>query len=315
MASLYDRRFLIVAGKGGVGRTTVAAALARAAVRAGKRVLLAQTNAAGGLGYLLGHGGPIGPDIVAAGPNLWAVNMTPRSALREYVLQVLRYETLYRLFFDNQAMRTFLGAFPGLDSWALLGKAWWHTTQREAGRWKYDVVILDGPASGHLSTMLRIPMAVLGAMPHGPLARPAGEAQALLTDPARTAAVLVTLPEDLPAREVAILAHSLRTVLHVSLGPLVVNGMPPAKAARPDVPEVLAAATSTQGPRSPGDANDPVSLALSGVATLGARRQEAERILDTLRADPALPLVELPRLATNHLGPEHIEQLSRALGL
>jgi anion-transporting ArsA/GET3 family ATPase len=299
---------LIVAGKGGVGRTTVAATLARAAVKVGKRVLLAQTDAAGGLGYLLG-GGPIGPDIVAVSPGLWAVNMTPRSALREYALQVLHYEALYRLLFDNQAMRAFLGAFPGLDAWALLGKAWWHTTEREDGRRKFDLVILDGPASGHLATMLRIPQAVLGAMPHGPLARPATEAQALLTDPARTAVVLVTLPEDLPAREATILAHSLRTILRIPLGPLVVNGMPPAQASSPDVRQVLDAALSASGPR------DAVRTALAGVATLAARRQEAERILIALRQDPALPLVELPRLPTNHLGAEHIEQLSYALDL
>lgn len=308
MPSLYDRRFLIVAGKGGVGRTTVAASLAQAAVRTGKRVLLAQTDAAGGLGYLLGSA-PIGPEITAVGPTLWAVNMTPRSALREYALKVLRYEALYRLLFDNQAMRAFLGAFPGLDAWALLGKAWWHTTERESGGWKYDLVILDGPASGHLSTMLRIPKSVLSAMPHGPLAHPATEAQALLTDPTRTAAVLVTLPEDLPAREAAILAHSLRTALQIPLGPLVVNGMPPAQASSPDVVDVLNAAISAR------PLHDELTSTLAGVATLAARRQDAERILSGLRQDPGLPLVEMPRLPTNHLGPEHIDQLSYALRL
>jgi anion-transporting ArsA/GET3 family ATPase len=146
-------------------------------------------------------------------------------------------------------------------------------------------------------------------MPHGPLARPATEAQALLTDPTRSAVVLVTLPEDLPAREAAILAHSLRTLLKVPLGPLVVNGMPPAQASSPDLADVLDAAVSESRRR------DAVWTTLAGVAILAARRQEAERILSSLREAPALPIVELPRLPTNHLGAEHIEQLSHALQL
>ena len=98
-------------------------------------------------------------------------------------------------------MRGFLGAIPGLDAYAMLGKAWWHTTEREGGRPRYDLVILDGPASGHATLMLRIPGAILAAMPKGPLARDARAIDELLHDPARAALVIVTLPEELPVRE------------------------------------------------------------------------------------------------------------------
>ena len=78
--------------------------------------------------------------------------------------------------FDNRAVRGVLGAIPGLDAYALLGKAWWHTTEMRDGRPRYDLVIFDGPASGHAALMLRIPQAILNVMPKGPLA---GDARAI----------------------------------------------------------------------------------------------------------------------------------------
>jgi len=301
-----DRRLLIVAGKGGVGRTTVAAALARAASRRGKRVLLAQTNAPERLGRLLGLGTAIGPSVTAIDDRLYAVNMTPKTALHEYGLLLLKYEPLYRVIFENKAVRSFLGAFPGLDYWTMLGKTWWHTTEMVDGKPKYDLVVLDGPASGHAVAMLRIPDAVRQAMPMGPLARDAGLARALLSDPTRTSVVLVTLPEELPARETVNLARDIRT-LAISLGVLVVNAMPPAEAADPAVEKLLAAASS---------ASPSVELCgiLAGASVLAARRHDADRIVEGLAGDPGLPMIQLPRLPTGDLGPEEIAALADILG-
>src|SRR5882672_10572702 len=183
MASLLERRFIVLSGKGGVGRTTVAAAMARAAADAGKRVLIAQASAADRLGRLFGRFGPVGTDVVTLAPGIDAVNMTPQSALHQYGLKVLHSELVYRALFENRAVRGFLGAIPGLDAYAMLGKAWWHTTEIVEGRPRYDLVILDGPASGHATLMLRIPGALLTAMPKGPLARDARAISGLLTDP------------------------------------------------------------------------------------------------------------------------------------
>jgi hypothetical protein len=306
MTPLFDRRILIVAGKGGSGRTTVAAALARAAVRAGKRVLLAQTNAPPRLAHLLGCPEGIGSEIVAVADRLWAVNMTERAALREYLLKVLRYDTLYRALFENRAMRSFLGAFPGLDSWAMLGKAWWHTTEQEAGRNKYDLLILDGPAAGHIVTMLRAPAAVQAAMPMGPLARPAAAATALLSDPARAALVIVTLAEELPARETVTLARIVRESLRIPLGPLIINALAPPAAGQPELRNVLAHLAGR--PTSP-----VLASTLAGAAILAERRSDAERIIENLACDPGLPMIQLPRMPTNDMGPSEVEQLSRLL--
>ena len=303
MNGLLDKRLVIVVGKGGVGRTTVAAALARAATRAGKRVLLAQTNAPEGLGQLLGSKTAIGPSVTAIDERLSAVNISPKAALHEYGVLLLRYEPIYRAVFENKPMRSFLGAFPGLDYWTMLGKAWWHTTETRDGRPRYDLVVLDGPASGHAVAMLRIPDAVMRAMPKGPLARDASLTRALLSDARRTSALMVTLPEELPMRETVILARDLRE-LRIPMGPLVVNAMPPAEAADPTVAKVLAASTSA-----------PPELAnlLAGTAILAARRRDADRIVEGLASDPGLPMIHLPRLPTGQLGPEEVDRLATLL--
>jgi Mrp family chromosome partitioning ATPase len=305
-SSLFQRRLLILSGKGGVGRTTVAAALARAAVRAGKRVLVAQMDSPERLGRLLGHPGGIGAEVTPVSERLDAVNMTPKAAMRQYGLMVLRYETLYRTMFENKAVQGFLAAVPGLDAYAMLGKAWWHTTEQAEGLARYDLVILDGPASGHTATMLRIPQAITEAMPKGPLARDAVAMNALFRDPERTAFVIVTLAEDLPARETAELARIARDSLALPLGPLVVNGLPPAGPLRSEMQEVLARAPRT------GDAA--LDATLAGAALMTARRREAEEVLTTLGRDPGLPMIELPRLPTTDLGPAEIDELARFFG-
>ena len=304
MNHLLDRRFLVLAGKGGVGRTTVAAAIARAATRLGKRVLLAQTNAPERLARLLGSTAAIGPVVTPIDERLSAVNMTPKQSLHEYGVLLLKYEPLYRAVFENKPMRSFLGAFPGLDYWTMLGKAWWHTTEKENGRAKYDLVLLDGPASGHATAMLRIPDAVKSAMPKGPLARDAAQARALLSNEKLTSVVLVTLPEELPARETSTLARDIRE-LRMPLGPLVVNAMPPAASTDPALDKVLAANADSPPPELAG--------ILAGVTVLAARRRDADRIVTGMASDPGLPILQLPRLPSNDLGPEEIGHLSDIL--
>ncbi|HEY0711974.1 MAG TPA: ArsA family ATPase, partial [Polyangia bacterium] len=230
---LLSRRFIVVAGKGGVGRTTVAAALARVAHRAGKRVLLAQMESSDRLARLLGAPAPVGADVTELEPGFFAVNMTPQTALHEYGLMVLHYEAITRALFENRAARGFLRAIPGLDAYAMLGKAWWHTTELRGVGPRYDLVIIDGPASGHAVRMLSIPKAILAAVPKGPLARDALAMQTLFTDAERSALLIVTLPEELPALETATLARDVRTEIGMPLGPLVVNGVPAAEFAAP----------------------------------------------------------------------------------
>jgi hypothetical protein len=305
MTSLVGRRFIVLSGKGGVGRTTVAAAIARAAADAGKRVLIAQASAAERLGRLFGRFGPVGTDVIALAPGIDAVNMTPQSALHQYGLKVLHSELVYRALFENRAVRGFLGAIPGLDAYAMLGKAWWHTTEIVEGRPRYDLVILDGPASGHATLMLRIPGALLTAMPKGPLSGDARAIRALLSDAALTALVIVTLPEDLPARETAELAAAARGPLAIPLGPVIVNAVPSDALSGAETDAVLRAIEPSPG--------DPLDATLRLAASLRSHRRVAEEVLERLRRDPGGPLIELPRLPSADLGPAEVAVLAARL--
>lgn len=322
---LLDRRFLVLSGKGGVGRTTVAAAIARAAAAAGKHVLIAQTDAVERVGKMLGRPGPIGSTVVNLAPGIDAVNMTAKESLHQYALLVLKYETVYRALFANRAVRGFLSAIPGLDAYAMLGKAWWHTTEARGGTAdpggrrpatpavavpvvpKYDLVILDGPASGHSIAMLKIPRAIVEATPTGPLVKDARALCDLLADPARTALVIVTRPEELPASETRELAQAARNDLRMPLGPVIVNALPPGRLSQTPVTTVLdrvAAGTSD-------DARLDATLRIAAGAR--AQRETAERVLVGLRANPGLPVITLPWLPSVDLGLREIDLLAAAL--
>lgn len=308
MTPLTDLRLIVVSGKGGVGRTTVSAALARAAANAGKRVLIATSSPADRVGGLFGRP-PVSAEVTWLAPGIDAVNITPEGAIHEYGLLTLRSELVTRALFENRAARAFLNAVPGLDAYALLGKAWWHTTEEKYGQRRYDLVLLDGPASGHAPLMLRIPDAIVTAMPKGPLARDAGAIRALLRDPARSAFLIVTLAEELPAREALELATVARGELGLPLGPLVVNAFPSPEADAPALAPLL-----DRLPPAGGAAWDPALLATLRLAA-GARahHRTAAHIVADLRNRIGLPVLPLPRLLAADIGPAEIGQLAERL--
>lgn len=308
MKALIDMTLIVVSGKGGVGRTTVTAALARAAAGAGKRVLIATSSPADRIGGLFGRP-PVGPTVAQVATNIDAVNITPEGAIHEYGLLTLRSELVTRALFENRAARAFLNAVPGLDAYALLGKAWWHTTEEQNGRPRYDLVLLDGPASGHAPLMLRIPDAIVSAMPKGPLARDATSIRALLRDPARAAFLIVTLAEELPAREAIELATTARGELGLPLGPLVVNALPPEEANAPALAPLIDRASAP----SAASWNPELLATLRLAAGARAQRRTADHIVADLRNRLSLPIVPLPRLTTPDIGPDEVGRLAQRL--
>jgi len=303
--SLFDKQLVIIAGKGGVGRTTVAAAMAIASAHKGKRVLLAQTKSKERLSTLFGVP-PVGTELARMRERLWAVNMTPQASLREYGAMVLRSEFIARQVLENKVSRAFLHAIPGLEDYSMLGKVWFHTTEEQDGRPKWDQVILDGPATGHLITMLQIPQAILDAVPEGPLTRPAQAALALLRDPKRTSMSIVTLAEDLPSNEAIELSRKATEKLGVTLGPLIVNALYPPRFATGVSARALAAL--------PEDVQDAGLQPLVTAARTAARRRELnDRYLERLRRDLPVPQAHLPYLFTSEFGPKAVDDLAARL--
>ncbi len=303
--SLFDKQLVIIAGKGGVGRTTVAAAMAIASAHKGKRVLLAQTKSKERLSRLFGVP-PVGTELARLRDRLWGVNMTPAAALREYGAMVLRSEFIARQVLENKVSRAFLHAIPGLEDYSMLGKVWFHTTETEDGKKKWDQVILDGPATGHLITMLQIPQAILDAVPEGPLTRPAQAAVDLLRDPKRTSMSIVTLAEDLPSNEAIELSRKATEKLGVTLGPLVVNALYPPRFATGVSARALAAL-----PENVDD--DGLQPLVTSARTAQRRRELNDKYLERLRAEVPVPQAHLPYLFTADFGPQAVDDLAARL--
>ncbi len=222
LEQLAQRKLICVTGKGGVGKTTASAALSLALAARGHRVLLALCNTNERLSSLFERPA-LGSDISLLSENVWAVNMHPEDAIEEYGRLVLKVRTLVHLVFGNKYARVFFRAVPGLYAWAMLGKAWYHATEVDPyGEPRFDVVVLDAPATGHGLDMLRVPKVIVDIVPPGVLRRDAEAAWKFLTDPESSSVLLVTLAEELPASETEELAQDIRT-LGLHIGGVVVN--------------------------------------------------------------------------------------------
>jgi anion-transporting ArsA/GET3 family ATPase len=302
MSSLADKRFVLVTGKGGVGKTTVCAAEALALATKGKRVLVAMCNAKERLSVMLGAA-PIGARVAPVAEGVWAVNIQPETALEEYGVLVLHSRALYKTLFDNRYVRAFLRAVPGMQEWAMLGKAWWHTTERRPdGSFKYDVVILDAPATGHGLDMLRVPKVILDVAPQGLLRRDAERAWTMFGDPSTSAIVLVTAPEEMPTTETIELARALRE-LGLPIGRVVVNGVLPPLFSRSE--RAALEQVRRDAPRTKGD------TAVFAARDRAARERVQAESLNRLSRELPIAPVFLPLLMEDASTPEAIRLLAK----
>lgn len=303
---MFERRMIIVGGKGGVGRTTVSAALALALASRGRRVLLAHARCEScnpQLSQLLGCK-LIDERVRAVCDNLWAVNMHPRAAIREMGMMVLRFRTVYRAVLENRIVRSFLRAVPALDDYSMIGKAWYHTTESDkSGMPRYDTVIFDGPATGHLISMLRIPQVILDSVPDGPLTADARKARALLSDADEARLLIVTHAEEMPFSEAVDLYRAATTELEIACEQLVVNQLYPEEgAAAADVQQLDA--LCAEGP-----ADEELQELCTATNLMRRRRAINERYLSLLEEQIPLPRMLLPHLFTPRLDREALEPL------
>lgn len=312
LEKLLDRRVLIVTGKGGTGKTSVAAALARLAASRGIDVVLVETAEGGGLAELAGAEPAMlavedGREPVQLDSHLFFLRIRPEVALREYLELQLHMRTVVGIVMRNPGFRGLLGAAPGWRELITLGKLWHLESQREAGRPRWGLLVVDAPAMGHGLSFLSIPQVVVGIVRLGRLRRHTEAVRELLTDPARTLVVPVTLAEELPVRETVQLDARMKE-LGLARGPLIANAIEPAPPL-PDAAGVLAALDAL--PPAPRRAPLYEAGALRASVEHGLRRAALQRrFLAQLDDELGGPLVELPYLLGGVEGPTAVTELA-----
>ncbi len=301
-------RVVIVAGKGGVGKTTVSAALARSAALAGLSTLIVEVEGKSGLAALFGRE-PLTYEEVELSPgggpqgaaDIRGRTLTPDDALLEY-LRDHGLSRISRRLLSSGALDMVATAAPGIKDILILGKV----KQLERAR-AADLIVLDAPAAGHAITFLLAARALLDAVRVGPINSQARDVLEMLTDPRRCQVLLVTLPEETPVNEVVDTAFHLEDRVGVSLGPVVVNGLYRALPGLEADPATAAEAAGTSL-----RAGEAEALAAAG-SFRRHRMSLQEEQLTRLAERLPLPQLQLPFLFHADLGRAELDILAATL--
>lgn len=290
MVALLDKRLVLVTGKGGVGKTTVAAALGLAAARRGKRVVLCEVGGRERVSQLV--------------PELTTVSVDPEEAKREWLRYQLKSRTLAGVLGGSSLFQYLTAAAPGLTELVTIGKVW-DLAQLEprAGGPAFDLAIVDAPATGHGLAMLRAPGTYANIARVGPVGRHAERIDSFLRDSGQTGLLAVALPEEMPVNETIEFERALRRELDMAIDAIVVNAVHPARFRAPDVERIRGASADT-----------PVTQAALSAAVSEHRRAGAEHSqVRRLRRAATAPVATLPRIFEPELGRGEIERLSAEL--
>ncbi len=298
-------RVVIVAGKGGVGKTTVTAALAVAAARTGMSVLIVEVEGKSGLAAAFDR-----PALTYDGAELddgiAACTLTPDAALLDY-LEGHGLRRISRRLSSSGALDVVATAVPGMKDILVLGKV----KSLEQGK-TADLIVLDAPAAGHAVTFLLSARGLLDAVRVGPVRKQAQDVVELLSDPKRCQVVLVTIPEETPVNELVDTAFAIEDRAGVALGPVVVNGCYEplgVDLAHATVDAIAVDATAVDRFVSPREAHDLVGAAAFRTARYELQQEQAARLAERL----PLPQIRLPFLFDAALGRSEIHRLADSL--
>jgi anion-transporting ArsA/GET3 family ATPase len=297
---------LVLAGKGGVGKTTMTAALARMAADVGKSVLIVELEGKSGIAAAFGKQDDLGYEEEALGQGVRARRLTPDDALVEY-LEDHGLKRVSKRLAHSGLLDVVATAIPGIRDILVLGKV----KQLERAE-VADLILVDAPATGHAITFLTSARGMVDAARGGPLRTQAQDVVELLSDPARCRVILVTLPEELPVSETIESAYTLEDKAGVQLGPVIVNACDPDPVGldRPAA-EVVAAA---------GLGGDADAVPAAHIAALEAAREfrlarhgVSTEQLERLRRELPLPHLLVPSVQGDHIGPAETQILADAL--
>lgn len=223
---LGKRELIVVTGKGGVGKSTIAAAVGLALSAAGRRVLLLEIDPRESLCHLLGVP-PSDGEIVPVVDRLALQNVRPRDVVDAIVREQVGIEMISRRVLASAVYRHFAEGAPGLTEMAVLSHAWRSVHGDATDALPIDAVVLDAPATGHGLALLAAPRLVSEVIQDGPLARMGGELAGWVADSTRTASLLVTAAEEMPVQEALETLDAMRRDLDTRPAAVVVNGIYP----------------------------------------------------------------------------------------
>jgi anion-transporting ArsA/GET3 family ATPase len=224
LTKLATRQLIVVTGKGGVGKTTLTAALGRLLAASGRKTLLLETDPRESLHQLLGTE-PSAGKILSAGTRLWLQNLSPKAVVEGLTREKIPIPPLANAIIGHPVYQHFIDGAPGMKEMAVLGYAL--RTVDGDYKFKADVVVLDAPATGHGATMIHAPLLLADLIEGGQLGQMAKELETFIADPRRTGVVLATLAEEMPVQETLEFISLLKTRLKRPPECVVVNALYP----------------------------------------------------------------------------------------
>jgi anion-transporting ArsA/GET3 family ATPase len=312
-ASLFERRLLIVVGKGGVGKTTLACALGLLGAQRGKRTLIAEVDGAGRAARLLGVCPADVGQAQTVRASLSVMSVEGSAALGEYLQIIVPVKRVIQAVLASRIYQYFVAAAPGLKELMTIGKIWYEAERIDeaTGERCWDLVVLDAPATGHSMQYLGMPRAANDVFRAGLVGRESQRLLDLLTDPKRTAVNIVTTAEEMPVNESIEMYERLRGELKMPLGYLFINRLHRAEFDEAAIAHLASTLGSLADERQRALAAEAISRAReeAGWASVNAAN------LQRLAAAVQMPAVELPYIYAEEFGVEQVRELATIVDL